>query len=89
MRTFGIQDFWFILQAAQWTVLLALIAFIGGALGGLAVALARTSEQPALQRLATVFIQIFQGTPHFLLAMILLARMRMMNIRKYSICCFK
>jgi len=63
MRTFGIQDFWFILQAAQWTVLLSLIAFVGGAIGGLAVALARTSDSPALQRLATGFIQIFQGTP--------------------------
>ena len=63
MRTFGTQDFWFILQAAQWTVLLSLIAFVGGAIGGLAVALARTSDSPALQRLATGFIQIFQGTP--------------------------
>src|SRR5207237_8505617 len=39
MRTFGTQDFWFILQAAQWTIGLSLIAFIGGALVGLAVAL--------------------------------------------------
>ena len=63
MRTFGIQDFWFILQAARWTVLLSLIAFVGGALGGLSVALARTSESPVAQRLATAFIQVFQGTP--------------------------
>lgn len=63
MRTFGIQDFWFILQAAQWTVLLSLIAFIGGAIGGLAVALARTAENALAQRLATAFIQLFQGTP--------------------------
>lgn len=63
MRTFGIQDFWFILQAAQWTVALSLIAFVGGAIGGLAVALARTSDSPALQRIATAFIQVFQGTP--------------------------
>ena len=63
MRTFGIHDFWFILQAAQWTVLLSLIAFVGGALGGLAVALARTSENVVAQRIATGFIQVFQGTP--------------------------
>ena len=63
MRTFGVNDLWFIVQAAQWTVLLSLIAFVGGALGGLAVALARTSEVPWLERTATVFIQIFQGTP--------------------------
>ena len=63
MRTFGLPDFWFIVQAAQWTVLLSLIAFIGGAIGGLAVALARTSDNRLAQRLATGFTQIFQGTP--------------------------
>jgi len=63
MRTFGIKDFWFIVQAAQWTVLLSLIAFVGGAIGGLAVALARTSDNLLLQRAATAFIQVFQGTP--------------------------
>ena len=63
MRTFGVNDIWFIVQAAQWTILLSLIAFIGGAIGGLAVALARTSEVPWMERVATVFIQIFQGTP--------------------------
>jgi len=63
MRTFGIQDLWFIVQAAQWTVLLSLIAFVGGAIGGLAVALARTSDNLLLQRAATAFIQVFQGTP--------------------------
>ena len=63
MRTFGIQDVWFILQAAQWTVMLSLIAFIGGTIGGLVVALARTSDNVVAQRMATAFIQVFQGTP--------------------------
>jgi polar amino acid transport system permease protein len=63
MRTFGLGDIWFIVQAAQWTVLLSLIAFIGGAIGGLVVALARTSSSTAFKRIATVFTQVFQGTP--------------------------
>ncbi|MDH6184358.1 amino acid ABC transporter permease [Polaromonas sp. CG_23.6] len=63
MRTFGFPEFLFILQAAQWTVLLSLIAFIGGAIGGLLVALARTSENQLAQFVSGVFIQIFQGTP--------------------------
>ena len=63
MRTFGLPDFWFIVQAARWTVLLSLIAFVGGAIGGLAVALARTSDNGLAQRVATGFTQIFQGTP--------------------------
>jgi len=63
MRTFGIQEFWFIAQAAQWTILLSLIAFVGGAIGGLVLALARASENVVAQRLATGFIRLFQGTP--------------------------
>ncbi len=63
MRTFGINDLWFIVQAAQWTIALSLIAFAGGAVLGLALALLRTSEQPAAVRFSTAFIQVFQGTP--------------------------
>jgi polar amino acid transport system permease protein len=63
MRTFGITDFWYILQAVQWTVLLSIIAFIGGGLVGLAVALARTGTNRAARALATGFIQVFRGTP--------------------------
>ena len=63
MRTFGWPEFFFILEAARWTIALSLIAFVGGAIGGLAVALARTSESRALQSIASVFVQIFQGTP--------------------------
>ncbi|HPP83042.1 MAG TPA: amino acid ABC transporter permease, partial [Rubrivivax sp.] len=53
----------FIVAAARWTIALSLIAFVGGALGGLAVALGRTAENRAARRLATGFIQLFQGTP--------------------------
>jgi len=63
MRTFGFPDFLFILQAAQWTIALSLIAFVGGAIGGLLVALGRTSDNAFARRAATVFVQVFQGTP--------------------------
>lgn len=63
MRTFGFSEFLFILEAAKWTLALSLIAFIGGAILGLVIALARTSENRAAQVLSTGFIQIFQGTP--------------------------
>ncbi|MFC5520856.1 amino acid ABC transporter permease [Polaromonas jejuensis] len=63
MRTFGMGDFWFIVQAAQWTALLSLIAFVGGAIGGLMVALARTSGRPILEKISMAFTQVFQGTP--------------------------
>jgi len=63
MRDFGATDIWFIVLAVRWTLALAAIAFIGGAVGGLLVALARTSGRVGLARAATVFIQVFQGTP--------------------------
>ena len=63
MRTFGPNDFLFILAAARWTLALSLIAFIGGAIGGLVVALSRTSDVPWLRNISAAFIQLFQGTP--------------------------
>ena len=63
MRTFGPFELLFILEAAKWTVALSLIAFIGGAIGGLLVALGRTSDSRMAQWLSAGFIQIFQGTP--------------------------
>ncbi len=63
MRTFGFPEFLFILEAAKWTLALSVIAFVGGAILGLVIALARTSENRTAQLLSTGFIQIFQGTP--------------------------
>jgi polar amino acid transport system permease protein len=63
VRTFGFPEFLFIAEAAKWTIALSLIAFVGGAIGGLLVALARTSDRPVLRALASGFVQVFQGTP--------------------------
>jgi polar amino acid transport system permease protein len=63
MRTFGFPEFLFILEAAKWTIALSAMAFVGGAIGGLLVALARTSENGAARAAAGVFVQVFQGTP--------------------------
>ena len=63
MRTFGFPEFLFILEAAQWTLALSAIAFVGGAILGLAIALMRTSESAWARGVSTTFIQIFQGTP--------------------------
>jgi polar amino acid transport system permease protein len=63
MRTFGTPEFLFILEAARWTLALSAIAFIGGALGGLTIALSRTSDVALLRTMSAGFIQLFQGTP--------------------------
>jgi len=61
----------FLLQAAQWTVLLSLLAFVGGGVFGLAVALCRISRHPLLRSLTMAYIQLVQGTP--LLVLLFLA----------------
>ncbi len=63
MQQFGLPDVLFIVFAVRWTLLLSLIAFIGGGIGGLAVALARTSKWRLLRIGFTGYIRLFQGTP--------------------------
>lgn len=58
---------WYLIMAAQWTVLLSLIAFAGGALVGLPIALMRVSPSHALRIVASGYIQLIQGTPLLIL----------------------
>jgi len=52
-----------LLLAARWTVLLSLIAFVGGGLVGLALLLARVAKWPGAERYVGAYVQLFQGTP--------------------------
>jgi len=52
-----------LLLAARWTVLLSLVAFVGGGIVGLIVLYARIGRQKWLSRAAALFIELFQGTP--------------------------
>ncbi|PLC51262.1 amino acid ABC transporter permease [Pollutimonas subterranea] len=63
MRTFGYSDFWFIIEAAQWTIALSIMAFIGGGIVGLIVALSRSSDNTIARGASMGFIKLFQGTP--------------------------
>ncbi|MEO8652375.1 MAG: amino acid ABC transporter permease [Hyphomicrobiaceae bacterium] len=60
-------SFWVIflnlVWAARWTVLLSIIAFIGGSIVGLAVLFLRVSQIRILEILTKGFIEFFQGTP--------------------------
>jgi polar amino acid transport system permease protein len=50
-----------------WTVGLSLVAFIGGGLLGLAVALGRTARARPLRLLSGLYVQLIQGTPLLIL----------------------
>jgi polar amino acid transport system permease protein len=52
-----------LLLAARWTVALSLIAFLGGALVGMALLLVRLRAGSGVQRAVALYVQIFQGTP--------------------------
>ena len=53
----------FLLKGLQWTLLLSTIAFVCGIASGLAVALVRTSGNRIMERIASGYISLFQGTP--------------------------
>jgi polar amino acid transport system permease protein len=64
MVQFSLWDiFTFLLGAMRWTVLLSLIAFVGGGLGGMALLLLRFTRLRGVETAVAWYVQIFQGTP--------------------------
>jgi len=63
LRDFGFNEFFFLVTAARWTVVLSLLAFGGGGLLGLVIALCRVSPWRSLRLFMTGYIQVMQGTP--------------------------
>ncbi len=62
-RDFDWPAFLFLLGALRWTVVLSLIAFVGGGIGGLVLAIARTSSYAIVRWIAAAYIGLIQGTP--------------------------
>lgn len=62
-RDFGPAEFVFLLAALRWTVALTLVAFVGGGIGGFAVAMMRVSRLRAVRTVAMLYIALLQGTP--------------------------
>ncbi|EDX83854.1 ABC transporter, permease protein, putative [Synechococcus sp. PCC 7335] len=49
--------------ATKWTIILSLIAFVGGGLVGALITLMRISSNKLLSRISWLYIEFFQGTP--------------------------
>jgi polar amino acid transport system permease protein len=62
-RDFSGTELLFLLAAMRWTVLLTLVAFAGGSVGGFIVALMRVSRLRIVRIAATAYIALLQGTP--------------------------
>ena len=52
-----------LLLAARWTVVLSLIAFVGGGLVGALLLVARLGKWRGMDRAVALYVQLFQGTP--------------------------
>jgi polar amino acid transport system permease protein len=77
IRGFGTVEMLYLLSAARWTVLLSLIAFGGGGILGLFIALARVSPYSSLRLLTSAFIQLFQSIPLLMLLFLVFFGMAM------------
>jgi polar amino acid transport system permease protein len=63
LREFTINEVWYLVFAARWTLALTAIAFLGGGLLGLFVMVLRVLPARPVNWLATGYIQAIQGTP--------------------------
>ncbi|UPF02036.1 amino acid ABC transporter permease [Pseudomonas mosselii] len=52
-----------LMTGLQWTLLLSLVAFACGSVGGLLLLVARISDRPLIRGADRAFIELFQGTP--------------------------
>lgn len=62
-RTIGLNDFYYLMYGAGWTIGLSVIAFFGGGLVGAVLAIARTSHAPLVRLAAAAYIHLIQATP--------------------------
>jgi len=67
IREFGTVEFVYLLAAMRWTLGLSLVAFVGGGVVGLLIALLRVAPVAPLRWLAAGYIQLFQSTPLLML----------------------
>jgi polar amino acid transport system permease protein len=63
IRTFSTNELFLLLRATQWTIALSAVAFAGGTLLGLGIALLRCLPAPLPRWFAIGYISIFQGVP--------------------------
>jgi polar amino acid transport system permease protein len=63
IREFSLVDVYYLLLAARWTLALTGLAFLGGGLVGLLIAVLRVSPVAPLRALGACFISVVQGIP--------------------------
>ena len=70
-----------LLLAARWTVLLSVVAFVGGTVVGVLILLMRISTRRVFRRFAEYYIGLFQGTPLLMQLFLLFFGLPLIGIR--------
>ena len=81
LREFGPNEIVFLLMAARWTVLLSLVAFVGGSVVGLVLAIARISRWRWLRAVTSFWIQLVQATPILMLLLLFYFGLNLFGLR--------
>ena len=63
IRDIQFNDFLYLLEGLRWTVVLSIVAFTGGTIGGVIIVLCRISPLRPVRYGAMLFIRLIQGTP--------------------------
>ena len=63
IREFALVDVYYLLLAARWTLALTALAFVGGGLVGIVVALMRVAPFAPLRGLGAAYVNLVQGIP--------------------------
>ena len=63
IREFALIDVYYLVLAARWTLALTALAFFGGGLVGIAIALLRVAPLAPLRVIGTAYVTIVQGIP--------------------------
>ena len=63
IREFNLIDVYYLLLAARWTLALTGLAFLGGGLVGMIIAVMRVSPFAPLRLASTLFVNVVQGIP--------------------------
>ena len=80
MRDLVFNDVLFLLEGLKWTIILSLIAFAGGGVVGLMIALARVSTSRLLRGFTICYIVFLQGTPLLLQLFVVYFGLALLNL---------
>lgn len=79
MTSLSIVHIEYLLQATWWTIILSLVAFLGGGVLGFIIAMCKISRSAALRAFASLYIQIMQGIPVMVVLIIVYFGMAIAN----------